>query len=274
MKNKVLVTALSVNKDTLESHFLNTYFNLTSHELFDELEISTVIFTQGYSYEGVVDPAISLVRDDSVFNKGLAISDVRNYFTDKLFEGYDFDYLYFCDDDFKFNTESLRALYNDVKFMNENSDIGVTSMHYKKGGPGESLDYYYEFLPSRVAMCSGIVVKKEAFAGWGSGVRYFEECVMAAYAYRKGYKVVHSISNTIHRTKSTGLGISQERKYGKNNIPGNGRKVMCEEGLFIPAVGKDSEGNRFNRYDVPLKNSKVLEESHRLNHQTLGTNFD
>lgn len=269
MKNKVLITALSVNEETLKSHFLDTYRNLVNHELFNKLEIHTVIFTQGFTCETPTGSTIDLIRDDTVFNKNLAISEIRNYFTEKLLKNYDFDYFYFCDDDFKFNTESLRALYNDIKFMNENPEVGVTSMHYKKGGPGDVLDYYYDFLPSRVAMCSGMVVKKEAFDNWGHGVKYFEECVMAAYAYRRGYRVVHSLSNTIHRTKPTGLGISQERKYGKNNIPGNGRKVMCEEGLFIPAVGKDAEGSKFDRYDVPLKNSENLEKLHKLNRQKL-----
>lgn len=263
MTTRVLITALSVDYKTLDEYFVRTYESLVNHELSNKVDFHSVVFTQGFVYDKVVK-GIDFIYDDTMYGKGYSISEIRDYFTERLIEEYNFDYFYFCDDDFKFNTESLRSIYNDMTYMDINPEVGLTSMHYKKNGPGEVPDYYYDFLPSRVAMCSGMMVRKSAFNGWGGslGIRYFEECSMAAYVYANGYRVVHSLSNTIHRTKPTGLGISQERQYGKNNIPKNGRRVMCEEGLFIPSIGKDENGNKFHRYDVPLKNSEKLEKLH------------
>lgn len=268
----ITILALSINKDILESHFINTFKyiedNIPKYE--NEFLINGVVYTQGFDQPKVFDHC-KFVRDDTVYNQGYSISEVRDYFTDKIaYNPPHPDYIFHCDDDFKFGPRSLECIINDVRYMESCKDVGLSCMHYHKGGP-DSDNYWYNFNPSRVATRSGILFKVSAYDGWGgeNKVRYFEECVLATKIYLKGYRVVHSVSDIIHKTKPTGLGLSLERKYGKNNIPDSGRKILCDKGYLIPSKGTNEEGHTYYRYDVPLKTSELTEDTHFKNNLKL-----
>lgn len=265
-KKKVLFLALSINEEILNTHFYETFVKFVEPiGPFLEYDIKALVYVQGFG-NSHTSGLIDFVRDDTMFGKGYSISEIRDYFTQKAINDYRPDYIFSCDDDFKFGSESLYYIDCDVSYLEEYSEIGMTNMHYHKGSYVCSTEYY-DFNPSRVATRSGILFKTDAYVTWGgeSKVTYFEECVLATYAYQKGYEIKHSVSDIIHKTKSTGLGLSLERKYGKSNIPGSGRRVLSELGLLIPRT--DSEGSP--RYDVPCKISKSLEESHNRNKERL-----
>lgn len=265
---RVLFLALSVNEDILDTHFANSfhYINESNDPIENDISYKAVVYTQGFDYNKKMNK-VDFIRDDTVYRKGLSISEIRDYFTKKAIEDYTPEYILHCDDDFKFRERSMKAVCNDIKLMEEFPEIGLSCMHYSKDGPEDNNGYQYDFNPSRVATRSGILFKTDSYedGDWGSSykVRYFEECYLASMIYKKGYRVIHSSSPTIHKTKPTGLGLSLERKYGKNNIPDSGRKVLCDLGLLIPSVGKLEDGTQYNRYDVPLKTSNKLENLHK-----------
>lgn len=273
-KVKVGIVALSVDESILRSHYLDTYeYFLAANINPFGIVVEGLVYTQGYEIKNSqLYTGVKIVRDDSMFRKGYVISEIRDYFTKRAFEENEYDYILSCDDDFKFRPRSHESILNDVLYMERYRNVGVTCMHYHKGGPDDSVlqdivlpTYYYDFNPSRVATRSGIMIRKEAFVSWGGEdkVRYFEEAVMATYAYQEGFRVVHSLSDTIHKTKSTGLGQSLERKYGKNDIPQSGRQILHQKGLLDPSL--DKEGNP--RYDTPCKVSSKLLKDHLDNHR-------
>lgn len=265
---KVLFLALSINEDILNTHFADSFHYINESNNCSESKVShkAVVYTQGFNYHSITDN-ISFIRDDTVYHQGLSISEIRDYFTRKAIKDYRPDYILHCDDDFKFREKSMKAVLNDIEFMENHPEIGLSCMHYSKNGPGDTNGYQYDFNPSRVATRSGILFKTDSYeyGDWGSPhkVRYFEECYLASMIYKKGYRIIHSSSPTIHKTKPTGLGLSLERKYGKNNIPDSGRKVLCDLGLLIPSTGKLDDGTEYSRYDVPLKTSDKLENLHK-----------
>lgn len=263
---KVLFLALSVNEEILTSHFADSfrYINEFSSSFINQEDYRAVVYTQGFDYRASIDN-VDFIRDDTVYNQGLSISEIRDYFTSKAIESYHPEYILHCDDDFKFREKSMKSVYNDIKFMEKHPEIGLSCMHYSKGGPDDINGYQYDFNPSRVATRSGILYKTCAYekGDWGSDykVRYFEECYLASMIYQKGYRIIHSSSPTIHKTKPTGLGLSLERKYGKNNIPQNGRKILHDQGLLTPSYNKDGSP----RYDVPMRVSENLQSFHEIN---------
>lgn len=273
-KIKVLFLALSVNSDILNTHFYESFEEFIEPQIINNsslnYDIKALVYIQGFGSthtSGLID----FVRDDTMFNKGYSISEIRDYFTTKAITEYSPDYIFHCDDDFKFRSKSLYSVCRDLAYLESHPEVGMTNMHYRKGGPAES-DEYYDFNPSRVATRMGILLRSNAYVSWGGEhkVTYFEECVLATYAYHAGYEIKHSISDIIHKTKPTGLGLSLERKYGKSNIPGSGRRVLSELGLLIPST--DKIGNP--RYDVPCRISNKLKTNHdickklRLNKKT------
>lgn len=267
-RKKVLFLALSVNEEILNTHFYETFVKFIEPKDSLQYDIKALVYVQGFGNSRTSD-LIDFVRDDAMFGKGYSISEIRDYFTQKAIKDYCPDYIFSCDDDFKFRDASLYSICRDVEYLESHPEVGLTNMHYHKGGPTED-DLYYDFNPSRVATRMGILFRTDAYVTWGgeSKVIYFEECVLATYAYQKGYEIKHSVSDIIHKTRSTGLGLSLEHKYGKSNIPRSGRRVLSELGLLVPRT--DSEGNP--RYDVPCKISKTLEESHIKNKERLLNN--
>lgn len=275
---KLLILALSVNSEIFLTHFLKTYKEIESKiSKYQNLNLTSRVYSQGFEVGKFLYnyPSLEVIRDDSVYHKNLSISEIRDYFTYKVLseldqKGESPDYILHCDDDFKFNYKSMESIIANLEFMESNPDVGLVSMYYSKS-PEFSKEEFYDLNPSRVATRSGILIRTCAFKGWGSEykVRYFEECVLAERIYEQGYRVIHSHSDIIHKTKPTGLGLSQERKYGKNNIPYNGRKILCDLGMFVPSVGKTEDGSTYSRYDVPLRLSSKLEELHTFNHNRL-----
>lgn len=265
--SKVVILALSIDESILDSHFVSSFTNLRDSK--EELDYNTVIFTQGFDYPDYVE-GISFIRDDTMYNKGYSISEIRDYFTRRVISEMKPEFILHCDDDFKFGVNSLKSICNDVKLMEDNKDVGLTCMHYCKSGPSDPPEYY-DFNPSRVATRSGVLFRVEAYTTWGSEykVRYFEECFLATEIYRRGYKVMHSVSDTIHKTKPSGLGLSQERQYGKNNIPYSARKILCDINYLVPSIGKDKDGNDYLRYDIPLRVSDSSFKLHNLYHKNL-----
>lgn len=264
---KVLFLALSINPEILKSHFAGSFYhineNFTCLESKDNegITISAIVYTQGFDFEETIDN-VTFIRDDTMYNKGFTISEIRDYFTQKAIKEYHPDYILHCDDDFKFREHSLHSVLKDVRYFEKNPDVGLSCMHYHKGYDAYSQPY--DFNPSRVATRSGILFRVSAYQGWGGEhkIQYFEECYLATMIYKQGYRVIHTTSSTIHKTKPTGLGLSLERKYGKNNIPRSGRQILCDQGLLIPSKGKDSGGNEYLRYDVPLRVSESLKKFH------------
>lgn len=261
---KVLFLALSVNREILNSHFYESFVRFIEPAIKqskEDFQIKALVYAQGFDMTSSSE-IIDIVRDDTVFNKGYSISEIRDYFTSKAIKEYNPKYIFHCDDDFKFRENSYYSVCRDLSYLDSHPEVGMTNMHYHKGGPSET-DEYYDFNPSRVATRMGILFRTDAYVSWGGEhkVTYFEECVLAARAYEKGYEIKHSVSDIIHKTKPTGLGLSLERKYGKSNIPGSGRRVLSEEGLFIPRTDCSGEP----RYDVPCKLSDKLLELHFRN---------
>lgn len=258
---RILVLALSVNQDILCTHILNTWHLLRNSKGIS-YDLQGVVFTQGFEHSSDFDD-LRLVRDDSHYKVGLSISEIRDYFTRKAIKEYRPDYILHCDDDFKFTPTSRQFLDRDFRYMESHPDVGVMCMYHCNANKYETP---YDLEPSRVATRSGILIRTDAFETWGGAdqVRYFEECVMAAYVYRKGYRVVHSVSSTIHITKSTGLGKSLEREYGEDNIPNNGRKILCDKGWFLPSRSKEDGSVKYST--MILRNSPEFTEIHRKNH--------
>lgn len=267
-KKKILFLALSVSEEILNTHFYETFVKFIEPIGLFEYDVQALVYIQGFGSthtSGLID----FVRDDTMFNKGYSISEIRDYFTQKAIKDYCPDYILICDDDTKFGFASLYSVDCDVSYLEKHPEVGMTNMHYHKGGHDHSTKYY-DFNPSRVAARSGILLRTDAYVTWGgeNKVTYFEECVLATYAYQKGYEIKHSVSDIIHKSKPSGLGLSLERKYGKSNIPSSGRRVLSELGLLVPCT--DSEGNP--RYDVPCKLSKSLQEIHNRNKERLLSN--
>lgn len=269
MSKKIAVMALSVNINTFYSHYFSTCENFLSANMTDEdVIVEGLVYTQGFSWN-IMTTGLRVIRDDSMYKKGYSISEIRDYFTKKAFDDYGYDYILFCDDDFKFGSRSGECIIRDFRFMEENPDVGITNFHYnikldKRAYEGE----YYDFNPSRVCTRSGIFVKRDAFVTWGGEdkVIYYEECVLAGEAYRKGYRVVHSIADIIHITKKSGLGKSLEREYKDNFAEMNGgRQVMHRKGYYDPVKCKDGTID----YRKPCKISKLLFESHLTNRQLI-----
>lgn len=258
----VLYLALSIDKEILETHFAGTFDIINKSSCSQLYSYRAVVYTQGFTYDKEIDN-VEFVRDDTMYQKGYSISEIRDYFTDKALSRYSPEFVMHCDDDFKFQSVSSRSVYQDMIYMRSHPEVGLTCMHYHKDGPPMNFEYYYDFNPSRVATRSGILFRSDAFSTWGGEdkVRYFEEAVLATYIYHDGYKIKHSISNTIHKTKPTGLGLSLERKYGKSNIPQSGRKILHDQGLLTPSYSQDGSP----RYDVPMKISESLQSSHEIN---------
>lgn len=260
---KILILALSVSEETLVSHFEDSFREYVEGFSSDQVDLKSVVYLQGFSRESPCKQ-LFYVRDDSFYNKGFSISEIRDYFTSRAIREYCPDYILSCDDDFKFRSSFIQSLLRDLKFFIDSPSAGLSCMHYHKYCPEE--EDLYEFNPSRVATRSGLFFRVSAYPeeGWGGQdkVRYFEECYLAAMIYKKGYQIYHSSSDTIHKTKPTGLGLSQEKKYGKNNIPFSGRKILCDKGYYVPSQGKLPDGSTYLRYDVPLKVSKILQKFH------------
>ena len=271
MIKKIGVMALTVNEEIFRSHYLATYENFFQANMTDlEVVVEGLVYTQGFDISEKEEyTGLHVVRDDSVFKKGYSISEIRDYFTEKAFEDYGYDYILFCDDDFKFGSRSGECILRDFQFMESNPDVGITNFHYNIRLDEETYSKeYYDFNPSRVCTRSGIFVKRDAFVTWGGGdmVIYYEECVLAGEAYRRGYRVVHSIADIIHITKKSGLGKSLEREY-KDNFSDmvGGRQVMCRKGLYVPATDKDGTVN----YRKPCKVSQVLADLHHNNNNLI-----
>ena len=258
----ILYLALSIDKEILDTHFAGTFDLINKSSSSQLYSYRAVVYTQGFTYDKEVDN-VEFIRDDTMYRKGYSISEIRDYFTSKALANYNPEFVMHCDDDFKFQSESSRSVYQDMIYMKSHPEVGLTCMHYHKNGPPVDSEYYYDFNPSRVATRSGILFRSEAFSTWGgdSKVRYFEEAVLSTYIYRDGYDIKHSISNTIHKTKPTGLGLSLERKYGKSNIPQSGRRILHEQGYLIPSLDKEGKP----RYDTPLKVSEDLQKLHEIN---------
>lgn len=270
----VLFFALSVNKEVLDDLFIKSYQQwIKTSKYYNSDKVKAVVVTQGFDHDPADD--ITIVRDDTFVGSSKAISDIRNYLTDKHALIYHTDYIYFCDDDFKFRSESMRSVYQDMTYMDNNLFVGMTNLHIRKGGPpdiDEEEFPYYDYNPSQVSTRSGILVKTKAYDTynmWGDDVRYFEECVLATKIYLKGYSVVHSYSDVVHRTKTTGLGRSQEIQYGKNFIPRNGRRVLVDQGILISPSVVEKDGVEYPRVDLPLKLSESAEEEHSRNRKNL-----
>lgn len=258
-KIRIIALALSVNEEILTTHFLKTWHHMKITPTIN-YDLTGVIFTQGFDIS-TDDPSLRITRDDSHYQSGYTISEIRDYFTKIAIEKYHPDYILHCDDDFKFTDNSKNFLTDDIEYAESHPDVGVMCMYHTSRSATP-----YDLNPSQVATRSGILIRTDAFVTWGgeSKVKYFEECVMAVHAYREGYRVVHTTTSTVHNTKPTGLGRSLEIKYGENNIPNNGRKIMCDEGYLLPAISKQDGSKRYDTTTLDL--SPKLREEHDHNH--------
>lgn len=254
---KIIILVLSINKDILRSHFIGTIRDKINRDYSDECEIHAIVYTQGFDYDEEI-PRCTFIRDDTYYNKGYAISEIRDYFTDKVISDVNPDYLFICDDDSKFQEGSMEYIVDDFNYLEDNPEIGISCMYYHKNKPNK--EYRYTINPSKASIRSGMLIKSDAYYKWGGEchVPYFEEVVLAVRSYYNGYDTIHSVSNIIHKSKPQNLGLSLVTKYGKSKIPNNGREVMHKAGYLIPNY--DTEG--YPRYDVPLKISNELETNH------------
>lgn len=271
MPKTIGVLALSVNLDTFRTHYFATCENFLQANVLandDDIFVEGLVYTQGYDWP-LSRTGLRIIRDDTMYNKGYSISEIRDYFTKKAFDEYGYDYILFADDDFKFGPRSGECILRDFDLMEDHRDVGITNFHYNIKLDCESyFGEYYDFNPSRVCTRSGIFVRRDAYVTWGGKdkVIYYEECVLACEAYMRGYRVVHSIADIIHITKRTGLGKTMEREYEDNfDEMVGGRQVMCRRGYFVPATNHKG----FPDYRKPCKISPIAQHRHDVNHERI-----
>jgi hypothetical protein len=206
---------------------------------------------------------IEMIYDDTMFRKGLSISEIRDYFTSKYFMKSS-EFIYFCDDDFVFRERSLKILDRTVEYMKCHPAVGLINFFFKgqnfSDDPNESVTDH-NMSVFKVGMRSGILVRRSAYHGWGSEEKiiYYEEAWLGTMVYVNGWDVLRTATDTIHRTIGSGLGKSIEKEYENNFEECNGgRQVLHRLGFQISAerngVHNFKSGGNLSEKSISLHN--------------------
>lgn len=261
---KVLMIALSIDEETLIP-YEDSLEKMAIKSEFD-CELNVVIFTQGFGSSCDSETnylKIKYVRDDTVYNKGCAISEIREYFTKKALDLYpDSEFIFFTDDDFRFQDKSRYYLDKSVNEMVNNPLIGL--INFKRSNK----EYRLETIsPTFVYTRGGILIRREAYNGWSlydlPKCTYYEEAILATKIYYNGYDIYSTSIDIINYTKRSGLGstIKMQYKGREEELTTGGQQQLVSAGLTEYKLKKDGSPN----YAVVTKLSPSCIKIHRLN---------
>lgn len=129
---KLAIVLLSINAEVLCRRFIQSYIDTSIKN------IPAIVFAQGFSENDVsrvhelIDKnnldKISIIYDDNVYQKGLSISEIRDYFYhDEKYQSLisEYEYILVTDDDHYYYEECYDKINDSVEFMIAHPKAGL-----------------------------------------------------------------------------------------------------------------------------------------------------
>lgn len=259
--SKIAIVALSIDESIARNKIMKTIESVG----ISNFNIELYLFTQGFKINEITPINIRAIQDDYVYNKGLSISEIRDYFVSfyrSMLSNY--DYIYFVDDDTSFKDESLSNIIRISEYMDDNKSVGLVNSFN-----GKFKNEFEWISPMKVGTRSGIMVRSSGsnydlikFGGQYK-IRYYEESYLALNYYINGYDCKRTNNSISTRTKK-GSGITDRLrdKYGyyieMTDELVSGWTVARDLGYYIP-------NKRYNDHFHLGEFTDLCENSHSSN---------
>lgn len=247
----ITIHALSIDYNTFMNKLLLSYSKNLS-------EYPAIFCCQGYSEDEkysvnkfIVDNKLSkckVIFDDAVYNKGLTISEIRDYFITTYHNLFNTEWTFVTDDDHYYNEGASEVF----EVLNQYTDDEIGLIEFKRKSNKADTPYREYANPYAVGLNAGLLVRSELLKSVGFGskykIRYWEECYLATLIYSLGYEVLSSNKLDVsYRNSKSGITRRLQDQYGKylENVPNSGWEVLSNLGMYTFKSDRHRNDSRY-----------------------------